>query len=172
MASKSNVQRRRRKVSVLYLRGFTQVEIKDKLGVSQATVSYDLKAIQEEWRAQTTIDLDEHKAAELARLDELERQYWRGWLRSLQDAQESSEKAEGIVTKDNQRKDFQITRSKKTKGQAGDPRFLDGIQGIVDKRCKILSLYADANINVNVTEKLTMDERKRRLENFFKFNQN
>ena len=64
------------KTSELYLRGMGQQAIAEEIGVTQQTVSRDLRALQKRWMATTSLDIDEHRSRELARIDELERTFW------------------------------------------------------------------------------------------------
>jgi len=130
----SELIRDRRRIADLYLQGQTQIFIAEELGVGQATVSRDLKAIQKSWMAATLIDFNEAKARELAKVDRLEREYWAAWVRSTEDQETNTQRA--VDTGEGQRKE--ATRT--IRGQAGDPRFLMGIQWCIDKRCKLLSL--------------------------------
>ena len=65
---------RRRKVVVLYLRHIDQVTIAQQLGVTQATVSRDLKALTQQWLAESVQAVEAVKARELAELDDMERE--------------------------------------------------------------------------------------------------
>lgn len=67
------IAKRRRMVAQLYLRRMTQIEIAEKLNISQATVSGDLKALKREWLEQSLDAVDEVRAREVAELDEMER---------------------------------------------------------------------------------------------------
>ncbi|MDB5306898.1 MAG: hypothetical protein JWO38_1100 [Gemmataceae bacterium] len=58
---------RRVKVARGYLAGKTQSELASELGVTQACISLDLKAIRVEWRESALIDFNEARARELAR---------------------------------------------------------------------------------------------------------
>ena len=69
----------RREIASLYLQGKTQQAIAERLGMTRQMVGYDLKAIQRRWREDTSRNLDEDKARELAKLDELERTHWQAW---------------------------------------------------------------------------------------------
>jgi len=131
--SKSQWTRDRRKIADLYLQGFIQADIADKIGVCQQTISNDLKSLHKEWIASALVDFDEAKAQELAKIDRLEREYWAGWDRSREDAETSTAKVKGDGDKE---------ATKTVKGQAGDPRFLAGIQWCIDRRCKILGVDA------------------------------
>ena len=123
---------RRKNVAVRYLRGQTQWEIARAFEVTQKTISLDLKAIQAEWLAQAVLDRGEWTARELARIDEVERQAWNAWTKS----QENTE-----ILRDKRRGDKSETE-KVSKGQAGDPRFLEVVIKCVAKRCELLGLDA------------------------------
>lgn len=63
------IEERRRKVASLWLAHVTQNEIARQLEVSQPTVSLDIKAIRQQYRAERTEILDR----EAAELDQMER---------------------------------------------------------------------------------------------------
>ena len=132
-----DIAKRRRVVADMYLSGTVQSEIADELAVNQSTISRDLKALQKAWLESALVDLDEAKARELAKVDNLEREYWTAWERSCEDAETVRQKgapgAEGIKTE---------SIEKTSKGQAGDPRFLAGVQWCIERRCKIIGIDA------------------------------
>src|SRR5450755_1763137 len=88
MATKSRSpgerERDLRETAALYLRGLTHFEIAQRLKVSRQQIGYDLKVLQRRWQESALADFNAKKAAELARVDELERTYWEAWERSLQ----------------------------------------------------------------------------------------
>jgi predicted transcriptional regulator len=127
----------RRNIAALYLRGDTQMEISKKIGISQSVVSRDLKFIQEEWRRERIMDINEAKQRELARIDALEREYWDGWERSKLNAEKETIKATGSGAKADK-----MEKRKTTEGQSGDPRFLQGVGWCIDKRCQVLGVDA------------------------------
>jgi len=125
-------------MSDLYLQGWLQADIATELNLSESTVSRDLKALQGQWLKSALIDFDEAKSRELAKIDRLEREYWRGWKRSCEDAE--------TITKDGT--PAAVEKVKRTaKGQAGDPRFLAGVQWCIDRRCKVLGIDAAAKFD-------------------------
>lgn len=124
---------RRKNVASRYVRGQTQWEIARAFEVSQATISLDLKAIHAEWLESAVRDLDARKAMELAKVDEVERQAWVAWARSMENAETKREKVK--IGADGE-------TIKISKGQAGDPRFLDAVLKCVERRCKILGVEA------------------------------
>ena len=133
----AEIAKRRQLVADLYLSGMVQALIAERLGCSQPTVHRDLKALQKAWLESALIDIDEAKARELAKVDKLEREYWTAWERSCEDAETVRQKgapgAEGIKTE---------SIEKTSKGQAGDPRFLAGVQWCIERRCKIIGIDA------------------------------
>ena len=141
--STAQIARDRRRISDLYLQGALQAEIAAQLGISQPTVSRDLKVLHEQWLADSLIDFGRAKARELAKIDALERTYHTAWIRSCEDAetmrQEGSQAGVAKIVKT-------------AKGQAGDPRFLTGIQWCIERRCKILGIDAPTKMDVRINE--------------------
>lgn len=138
-----DVEKRREQIAGLYARGFTQLKIGEMVGCTQQQVSLDLKRIRQKWLESTLRDFNEAKAQELAKIDQAERQAWRGWTRSLRDAEtvkvteEGEDAGKRVVT---------------TKGQAGDPRFIELVLKCIERRCKLLGL--DAPVRSDITGQL------------------
>jgi hypothetical protein len=138
----AQVARDRKRIADLYLKGWLQVDIADEIGVDTSTVSRDLKAIRGEWLQSTLMDFNEARAHELAAIDNLEITYWQAWQRSTENKEVEASKV--IEGKDGQRMEAQ-TRSE---GQAGDPRFLQGVQWCIERRCKLLGLDEPNRLDV------------------------
>jgi IS30 family transposase len=68
----TELKNRRRLVAALYLNKVDQTDIADKLGVSQSTISRDIKKLNEEWQAEAMQDVAKHVARELAELERME----------------------------------------------------------------------------------------------------
>ena len=128
------IERDRAAITQSYLRGVTQANIAEQLGLSRQQIGYDLGKIQEGWRTQTALDLDHHKAQQLAKLDELERTHWQAWEESKQDKEVKTAKTynhgNGSGTECTLRKE----------GQVGSQSFLDGVLKCIQQRCRILGL--------------------------------
>lgn len=132
---------RRHKAGRLYVQGKAQWEIGEALGVDQATISRDLKALQKEWLAYSAQGKAEHVAQELAKLDELERTAREAWERSCKPAEiMHAGTTKGRTAKDGTPLPDLVKSYKTVKGQAGDPRFLERIGWCIDERAKILGL--------------------------------
>jgi hypothetical protein len=124
------VSQRRKQVAELYLKGSSQPAIAEQLGVSQPTVSGDLKAIQQEWRESAIRDFDELRAIELQKIDLIEREAWAAWQRSQKPAQSAIVTGEGHDQK----------ARKSMKHQYGDPRFLILVAQCINQRRALLGL--------------------------------
>lgn len=137
--SPAQLARDRRRIAGLYLEGRLQVDIAREVGLSQSTVSNDLKALQRIWLKSSLIDINEAKAREIAEIDNLEREYYKAWHRSREDAETLRQEGD---------KEGLDKVTKTSKGQAGDPRFLSGIQWCIERRCKILGVDAPERSDV------------------------
>lgn len=126
----------RSEIARFYLQGITQIEMAERLGINKNTVTADLKIIQARWRESALVDINEARQIEMARIDQLEREYWRAWENSLRD--------KITAYTNNQR-----GNSGKKEQQFGDPRYLQGVQWCIEKRCKILGIDAPDKIEIN-----------------------
>lgn len=130
-------ENQRAEIARLCLRGYSQTQIAERVGISQSQVSRDLKVIEERWKTSAVLDMNTAKTVELQRINFLETQYWEGWDRSQQkDAKES--KARRVKKAGNA--DEEATM--KTETQVGDPRFLDGVLKTSAARRELLGLDA------------------------------
>jgi hypothetical protein len=86
------------------------------------------------WQASVLTDTAQRVVVELTKLDHLEAAYWEGWERSKEDAVTTlSESGGGPRGNTNKDRTLRV-------GQAGDARFLDGINKVIDQRCKLMGL--------------------------------
>jgi hypothetical protein len=158
------------------MQGKAQWEIAEQCKVTEATISYDLGKIREQWRASTVRDFDEMKAQELARIDHLEATLWEAWEASKQpmlrtvnrvehalrtpkdDKQKGKDKAD---VKGNKRKllgkqvaaaelvPVKNITEKFTTEQVGNPEFTRQIAELIKLRMQLLQLVTDVKVNVN-----------------------
>ena len=138
------IEKDRREVTSLYLRGKTQMEIARLLGLSRQQIGYDLKVIQGQWRQATAIDLDAAKMMELSRIDVLERVAWEAWERSQEDKETTLTKQ--VEGNDEGRGWASIRRE----GQNGNPAFLERISWCIGCRCKLLGLDSPIKVDKRV----------------------
>ena len=139
----AQIARDRRRIADLYLQGWLQADIAEKVGINQSTVSRDLKALYKQWLAESLVDFNAAKAKELAKIDALERTYHIAWIRSCEDAETTRQEGSRAG----------VDKIVKTaKGQAGDPRFLTGIQWCIERRCKIMGIDAPTKMDLRINE--------------------
>jgi hypothetical protein len=129
-------------IEELSLKGKSETQIAEAVSdvrpytLSRQQIGYDLRKLAKKWQAEAVGTLDEFKAKALAEVRQLQLEYWQAWERSCQDAETETRKqrlaGEGEVKE----------MTKVTKGQAGDKRFLDGVQWCIERRCKILGIDA------------------------------
>lgn len=134
--TKTQASQHRPLVAALYLKGYTQLEIGEQLGISQMTVSRDLKLLQEMWRQSAVNDIETAKHRELEKIDVLESEAWNAWLRSQADAETETITDVGMGDKP-------ITKRER-KGQTGNAQYLATVQWCIAQRCKILGIEAPA----------------------------
>ncbi len=132
-------------VAEMYLHGRTQASIGQELGVSQQQVSYDLKILQGRWQKSAMMNMEAVKARELAKVDTLEREYWQAWEASKGEQQRS-------VIEKSANADIPARARVWKENRNGDPRFLDGIQWCIERRCKILGIDAPTKVDMRVQD--------------------
>jgi|SRR5579859_2668006 len=145
-------------VESLYLSGKTQADIAVHIGVSQQQISKYLVKLQKAWLDRLGEQLESAKGRELARLDRLEREYWQAWDRSCQPAQTTVNRAKTVSTKEFTEQgliDVPALEREWThteRGQAGDPRFLEGVSRCIEMRLKIVGGFADKTLVIKTPE--------------------
>lgn len=144
---------RQLEIAEMYLRGRRQSEIAEKLGTTQATVSRNLATVREAWLKSALVNFNEAVAKELAKTDNLERVYWESWERSLEPFKSKTVKAKGNPRTEEELK-ASAEQTLKTEDRNGDPRYLQGVQWCIEKRCKLLGLDAPDRIQIDWRETL------------------
>lgn len=136
---------RRMQVADMYLRGLSQPEIAQKVGVNQSQVSRDLKKLREEWLDRSIQAIDRRKAEELAKIDKLEMEYWDAWERSKKDSETTTIERYGSPPTSGAFGSVvpsKIKEVKKKEGRDGTAMFLAGVQWCIEQRCAIIGVYA------------------------------
>ena len=134
------IARDRKRIARLYLKGFYQAEIADRLGISQPTVSRDLNTMIEQWQNSSLIDIDKLKRAELAKINNLELEYWEAWENS--GGEIVTKTIERIASESGDDGARRAREMIKTEIKVGDFAALRGVQWCIDKRCALLGLDA------------------------------
>lgn len=133
--SKSEYEERRASIWRMWTRGTVQREIAKAHGISDRQVRYELKLLEDRWKAETAESIAEEKERILQENQELLRTCWEAWERSLiVKRAEMIEKVEGGG-------DGPVSRKQlKKENSGGTPAFLDGVGKCLDRRCKILGI--------------------------------
>lgn len=131
---------RRVRVAGLVARNMRQSEIARRLGVSSTTISKDIQQIRGEYKKLAGQQYQEHVERLLAKIEVLERENWRGWIRSMKDA-------ESTKTVISEKPGVGRIRKKTTtvNGQAGDPRFPAQLAELVRMQAKLLGIELREN---------------------------
>jgi hypothetical protein len=134
------IQARRKRVSELLLEAKTYREIAKAVGAkSIKTIFDDVTAIFGEWQKQSVNNVDQWVNAELANISRTECEAWAAWERSKKNAE----------TRTTKRVKGGIETTFTSKGQVGDPRFLDVINACRDDRCELLGLNKPRKVEVS-----------------------
>jgi hypothetical protein len=147
-------------IAELTLQHVKQTVIAQQLNLSQQTISRDLQEVKRRWLQKATVSFDEHVAHEIAKLEILEREYWAGWKRSQQPRK--------LVTV---REKTDATPGEKEAREGmrdGNPRFLEGVLFVMERKARLLGLDKPARINGTIqTFDLTKlsDEQLERIAN-------
>jgi hypothetical protein len=147
--NKNQVTDRRNKIAQYYFEGKKQFEMATLLSVSEGQISQDLKHLRVVWQKRAFDSIDVKIAEELAKIDNLERELWEAWDKSRTDHTKTMNKAKGKANSVNP--DYkEITETEVIKD--GEPRFLQGVERCIERRCKLLGLDAPSKIEAKVDE--------------------
>lgn len=159
-------------IAKVILRKGTQVkaaeEVEKALGVriSQPQISSYVKALQQEWLANSQRDIGIIKAQELGKLDLIDAESWEQFDRSKLNAETTTTKLVGVdESKSNKAKQYdpfddelgdprdtklqvQTEETKKVSGQCGDPRYLQILINTTKTRADILGLNMPSKLEV------------------------
>lgn len=171
---------RKYRVADLYLKNVPCGLIAEKLKVTPATVSKDLKELREEWQESALLDFNARMGQELAKLDKVEVEAWEGWRMSIRDAtihRKIVEKALRVIKDEEGKKAIEKSEAKTEKqkkaemvvikeltnsevrGQSGNPAYLQQIERCILARCQLLGLMkADANQSLHTKPSLPWDD--------------
>lgn len=128
------------KLAENYLHGMSQWQIAQEFGVSQAQICRDLQTLRKRWLESSLRDFDELKAQELAKIDQLEAEYWAAWQRSV------GQKQKKTTERTNAQGGARDKAAIHTEEMTGDPRYLQGVERCIERRCKLLGLDAPAKV--------------------------
>ena len=140
----------------LFIKGYTYRHIADKLNeanrengleytVTFKTVFNDINAVLAEWKKQQFSDISNYMQLELKKLDKIEVELWTAWENSKGSKRKTKIKGGGI--NDGIATGGELAeRSLETTN--GDPRYLDLLLKVQERRAKLLGYNAPMKVNV------------------------
>ena len=128
--------KRRNEVVDLYCKGRPVYMIAEQMGVTRATIWNDVQAVKKALMEQASDKIDEMRYDELMKVNKLEITYWDSWEKSIEDH----------IRKSVKEKSGEIEKSVIESASYGDPRFLQGIERCIERRCKLLGLDAPEKV--------------------------
>lgn len=150
--AKTKQAQKRLEIADRYVKGETQGQIGESMGLSFKTVSYHLKKVRDAWEKEAVLDMDKAKGRELAKLNKLELEYWGAWERSKKHKERTLSRSK--VSKRSKKTEDDDTAKEQTESATskeqrdGNPAFLQGILNCIDRRCKILGLDAPLRLDL------------------------
>ncbi|HPG40884.1 MAG TPA: hypothetical protein PLP19_18335 [bacterium] len=137
-----NKARLLKRIAELYLyENRTQTDMAATLGVSRTTIGRYLGELRDAWQKSALMDFDEARKRELAKIEQLETEYWASWKQSL--GGEEREANTSLA-------DSEDCEQRRERQAAGNPRYLQGVQWCIDKRCEILGINAAKKVESGV----------------------
>jgi hypothetical protein len=164
-SKKCEILQRRENVAKRYVKGFSMRQIAFEMEESLTTVFRDIKAVQGDWQENARRSISEHKAKELARLDNLEFHAWQCLAMSQGDVVVTTHRGKGKAAAAPAAcpkcsaamagamtcpkcgfvcptAGTEVTRQEVKKKSAGDARFMKIILECIRQRCVILGLQS------------------------------
>lgn len=146
----------------LFLRGYSYREIADALNrdlsargvgytISFQMVYYDLQQCLIEWKREQLETIDEYVTQELRKLDKMEVELWEAWERSktgkLREKNRQNAKPRKVL-EDGDNPEYYGYEETTTETSAGNPRFLDLLLNVQQRRAKMLGFDAPVKIEI------------------------
>lgn len=160
----------------LFLRGYSYREIADALNrdlsargvgytISFQMVYYDLRQCLIEWKRERLDTIDEYVTQELRKLDKMEQQAWKAWEASKTGKMRTKEKTNRgrPIKTDATDGDPEYYGYDETtvETSAGNPRFLDLLLNILQRRAKMLGFDAPIKVDIpGIKESINGDAPK------------
>ena len=148
--------------SNLFLRGYTYKEISERLNeenarrgvgytISKQMVYWDIQQLLIEWKRERMENIDDYVTQELRKLDKMEVELWEAWERSktgkLREKNRQNAKPRKVL-EDGDNPEYYGYEETTTETSAGNPRFLDLLLNVQQRRAKMLGF--DAPIKVDI----------------------
>lgn len=127
------------RVSQMYLQGYTMLEIADRLDISVDRVFDYIKQLIKRWQESQQENVGIAVQKTLASLDLMERELWDAWERSKQGRKR---KRINVITNKNAKEPVVTEHEEEVFEEAGDPRFLEALQKVIQRRAALLGMDA------------------------------
>lgn len=159
----------------LFLRGYSYREIADALNrdlsargmgytITFQMVYYDLQQCLIEWKRERLDTIDEYVTQELRKLDKMEVELWEAWERSKTGKTREKNRQNAKprkVLEDGDNPEYYGYEETTTETSAGDPRFLDLLLNVQQRRAKMLGFDAPIKIEIpGIKESINGDAPK------------
>ena len=130
--------------------------------ISYKTVHNDAMLNVKRWQKHAIKNVQKRRFVELAKLQKVEEENWKGWKRSLEDAEEIHVELKPKGEDDAEMVDGLFEKERKiSKQQSGNPAFLRNIASIIEQRCKLEGLNAPEQVEVKANwAELLKDEHE------------
>jgi len=99
---KLELAKRRKTVARLYLQGYEQRLIAEKVGRSVGTVNRDISIIKERWKKSALVDMNEHFERELGRMDVTEQMLFERLKESGEPIEKTTKKLKETLAREDQ----------------------------------------------------------------------
>lgn len=153
--------------SNLFLRGYTYREISERLNegnarrgvgytITQQMVYWDMQQLLIEWKRERMENIDDYVTQELRKLDKMEVELWEAWERSktgkLREKNRQNAKPRKVL-EDGDNPEYYGYEETTTETSAGNPRFLDLLLNVQQRRAKMLGFDAPIKVEIPGIEK-------------------
>jgi hypothetical protein len=149
-STRYQVEQRRMVVSQMTLQGKKLTEIAPIFGVTPQQISLDRQVIRKEWEASALRNFDEALSIELAHLNEIRREAWLAWERSIGKHTVTRNEA-GVMV--NGKIDKTVTTSEPL---SGDPRYFTTLLQVNERISRLLGL--DAPVRADLTLGFSLED--------------
>lgn len=142
--SKLQIERNRREITELYLKGAPLHDIAEKTGLTVAVVKNDLGRIIKLWQKEQVMDMTVVKMVQLEKINLIEAELWDSWY-------QSKNQGRTLVTKRqsgqaNAQAPSRQSQEIATEKSAGDMAYMNGIKWCIEQRNKLFGLYAPKKV--------------------------
>lgn len=153
--------------STLFLRGYTYREISERLNeenarrgvgytITKQMVYWDMQHLLIEWKRERMDNIDDYVTQELRKLDKMEVELWEAWERSktgkLREKNRQNANPRKVL-EDGDNPEYYGYEETTTETSAGNPRFLDLLLNVQQRRAKMLGFDAPIKVEIPGIEK-------------------